>query len=246
MIWKLAAKFLNEFLPSRVKSHLKPMLGVPSIESSLLNLKRNNYVIDNFLDIGAYKGSFTKLLVSIWPNAKGIMIEANPMLESYLSDYILLNKNISYKMALLTSESQKEVPFYLSDTASSVLRTHTGGEQPIILQSFQLDELLKAYKNFLRIDLLKLDVQGLELEILKGGKNTLMKSAAVLLEVALLDIYANSPLANDVMFFMKENSFVLYDICSADIRRPADNALWQTDFLFVKEDSTLRLNKLYF
>jgi len=49
----------------------------------------------------------------------------------------------------------------------------------------------------------------------------------------------NYPLVHDVIIFMKEQGFVLYDICPL-IKRPYDKALYQSDFLFIKEKSTLR------
>jgi hypothetical protein len=91
-------------------------------------------------------------------------------------------------------------------------------------------------------DFIKIDTQGYELEILKGGEKALAHAEFVLLEVSLLDIYVNSPLVIDVLNFMKERGFVLYDICTL-MKRPLDNALFQSDFLFVKANSQFRNNK---
>ena len=43
----------------------------------------------------------------------------------------------------------------------------------------------------------------------------------------------------DVLAFMKEHSFVCYDILSSTVR-PLDGAWAQADILFVNEDSPLR------
>ncbi|MEO6981194.1 MAG: FkbM family methyltransferase, partial [Mucilaginibacter sp.] len=87
-----------------------------------------------------------------------------------------------------------------------------------------------------------IDTQGYELEILKGGEKTLAHAEFVLLEVSFLDIYINCPLITDTVSFMKQRGFVVYDICTL-MKRPLDNALFQADFLFVKEDSVFRKNK---
>ena len=94
------------------------------------------------------------------------------------------------------------------------------------------------------IDFIKLDVQGYELEILKGMTSILNKVEFVLLEVSLIEINIGTPLLFEVIQFMEEKNFKVYDICSA-IRRPSDNALWQSDFIFVKKNSKLVASKKY-
>ena len=58
------------------------------------------------------------------------------------------------------------------------------------------------------------------------------------MEVSLLRVNEGAPLLADVLQFMGERGFRAYDICSF-IRRPLDNALWQSDFIFVRETSPL-------
>jgi hypothetical protein len=157
-----------------------------------------------------------------------------------------MSNNLQYKIALLNSEHSDAVPFYLSETASSVLKTHHSDDQPTLLPALTLDEVSEEYGFGERTCLLKLDVQGFELEVLSGGTRSLKNTNMVLMEVSLLDLYIDSPLVRDVINFMYDFDFVLYDICSGDIRRPLDNALWQSDFLFVKNSSTLREKKYYF
>lgn len=246
MNWERVSKYILSVLPSRIKEPLKPLLGVPSIKKSLLNLHKNRVEINNFIDVGAYKGDFSLLIKSIWPDSRGLMLEGNPALETHLIKIAEHNDNLQYKIALLSSVSEIETNFYLSDTASSILKTHTGGESPVLLRSLTLDRICNEREINKNIDLLKLDVQGYELEVLKGGTSVLQNTKYVLMEVSLLDIYVDSPLVRDIINYMFEFGFVLYDICSVDIRRPLDNALWQTDFLFVKSDSILREKKSYF
>jgi hypothetical protein len=96
-----------------------------------------------------------------------------------------------------------------------------------------------------KVDFLKLDVQGYELEVLKGFDRYLSETDVILSEVSLLDIHKGVPLIKDVLDFMHGCGFVVYDICSVSTRRPLDHALWQTDLMFVKEDSAFRKDKRY-
>jgi FkbM family methyltransferase len=59
------------------------------------------------------------------------------------------------------------------------------------------------------VDFLYLDVQGAELQVLKGAGTVLQSVRAVWLEVEAVELYAGQPLAPDVDVFMKANDFVL-------------------------------------
>ena len=98
-----------------------------------------------------------------------------------------------------------------------------------------LDSIL-ATDNFPQPDLIKLDVQGYELEVLKGSETALAGAEAVLMEVSIVELYQESPVLHHVTAFMAERGFRAYDICSL-LRRPLDRALCQIDIIFVKETS---------
>jgi hypothetical protein len=91
---------------------------------------------------------------------------------------------------------------------------------------------------------MKLDVQGYELEALKGATNCLKTAQAVLMEVSLIDMYQNNPILHDVTAFMHERGFIAYDFCAL-MRRPLDLALAQVDIIFVPKSSALIQNKEY-
>ncbi|MEQ8958462.1 MAG: FkbM family methyltransferase, partial [Coleofasciculus sp. C2-GNP5-27] len=91
-------------------------------------------------------------------------------------------------------------------------------------------------------DLLKLDVQGYELEVLKGAEKSLPEIQAILAEINLLDIHQNVPLLADMIAWLDKRNWVAYDICGLT-RRPLDKALWQADFIFVPCHSPLRADK---
>lgn len=240
-------RFLRKIIPDSFKQNYKIKLGAPHTYWSISNLKRNGLLVHEVIDIGAYKGEFTRDVLKIFPEASYLMIEANPERESDLQSFIASanNKNLQYEMALLASEADKQQSFSIMDVASSALEEHHAtSAKRVVLPTKTLDRVA-ADKKFGNASFLKLDVQGYELEILKGGSTVLQNSQAVLLEVSLLDIHQNVPLLRDVLNFMYEHGFVAYDICSVSARRPLDMALWQIDVMFVKENSPLRMDKRY-
>ncbi|WP_145949530.1 FkbM family methyltransferase [Paenibacillus sp. Y412MC10] len=85
---------------------------------------------------------------------------------------------------------------------------------------------------------MKLDVQGYELEVLKGAEQTLKDVELVLLEASVRPYNEDAPLFYDVINYMKKNGFIVFDICSL-MRKPNSNILLQVDLLFVNENSEL-------
>jgi hypothetical protein len=130
------------------------------------------------------------------------------------------------------------VEFYELETGSSVLLEQSNIKRKKVLYPMRTLDAIAAEAGFGEAGLLKLDVQGYELEVLKGTPRPLLSAEVILMEVSLLGVNRGAPLLHEVLRFMNERGFGTYDICSF-IRRPVDNALWQSDFLFVKETSPL-------
>ena len=80
-------------------------------------------------------------------------------------------------------------------------------------------------------DLLKLHVQGYELEVLKGAPTMLQCAKAVLCEVSFVPLYEGQCLFADVVTFMSASNFSLRAFA---LETRTGVALEQTDVLFVK------------
>jgi hypothetical protein len=80
------------------------------------------------------------------------------------------------------------------------------------------------------IDLIKIDVQGSELDILNGGRKTIKRSKYVLLEVSTIQYNIKSPLMDKVVEKMKEYEFRIEEILNYN---KLDNGqIFQMDILF--------------
>ena len=89
-------------------------------------------------------------------------------------------------------------------------------------------------------DIAKLDVQGFELEVHRGADCLFGATEVFLLETSLYKpMGAKTPLVHDVLGFMLERGYLLYDIIGF-YRRRKDHCLAQSDMVFVKESSPLR------
>ena len=106
-----------------------------------------------------------------------------------------------------------------------------------------LDQLA-AEKNLSGPFLIKLDVQGAELQVLAGAARTLQQTEVVMLEGTLFATMIGGPQLYDLVTHMKDLGFVVYDLYPI-LYRPLDNALAQVDMLFVREHGPFRQSHAY-
>ncbi|MBI9052059.1 MAG: FkbM family methyltransferase [Anaerolineaceae bacterium] len=91
---------------------------------------------------------------------------------------------------------------------------------------------------------IKADVQGTELDVIEGSKAILEETELIILETSLFEFLPNNPQFFDVINYMKNIGFVVYDFIGGAIR-PFDGALGQIDVAFVKENGVLRQSHEY-
>jgi len=229
-----------KLIPFESRAKIKHSFNIPNMEWSLMNLKTNGFYPEHILDIGAYEGEWTKLVKKIWPDSKVLMIEPLSHKSGILSQLCKqYNNSVDYIEALLGDVDDQEVYFKINETASSVLSEHfSSAKQTIKMTTKKLDSIVISGT----FEFIKLDTQGYEMSILKGGEKTIRNTEVILMEISLIDIHVGVPLIKDVLNQMDLYDFQLYDICSF-IRRPLDHALWQIDGIFVRKDSKLISSK---
>lgn len=197
------------------------------------------------VDVGAYDGSWAAATRVIFGNAALLLIEARDEESARLAERCAGIPNSEFVIALLGSEPRAEVPFAIHGTGSSIFSERSNAERSWGRLSMCTLDSVTSSKPRLRNPLfLKLDVQGGELEVLKGATETLRRSEIVQLEVALLPYNEGAPTAAEVISFMDERGFAMFDI--AGFVRPNGNDLVQIDVLFARKDSRLRTNFFQF
>ena len=134
---------------------------------------------DNVVDVGANIGTISLLSSSlISETGKVFSIEANPKTFEYLKGNIEFNKrkNIT-PINIALGDSKGEILFSdkFEDDQNKILTSGSGIWVPITL----LDEL---GINESKIDLLKIDVEGFEIFVLKGGGELLKRTGCIYFE----------------------------------------------------------------
>ena len=184
------------------------------------------------IDIGAHVGDFTKSLAALSPNCEFILIEANPNCEKYL-------KQLSYPYQILAlSNTTGTTNLFIEKsnsigTGASLYKENTEWYGEGKYEILEVPVTTLDAQNYFQdqvIDLVKIDVQGAELDILLGGRKTITRSKYVLAEVSLLEYNQKSPLIDQVVSKMKEYSFYIEDIL--EYHKLSNNQIFQLDILF--------------
>jgi FkbM family methyltransferase len=187
------------------------------------------------LDIGANVGQFYHECLKIFPESYYFLIDGNDKCEQALK-----NLKVDYKISML-SNINKEVDFYVRKyeplcTGNSIYRENTTffDDDQILIQKILTETLDDLFTNE-KFDLIKIDVQGSELDIMKGGINLITKSKGVILEISLVEYNFNSPKKEEVYNFMESLGFYPVELIG-NITHPIDHSLIQQDILFLKQN----------
>ena len=113
-----------------------------------------------------------------------------------------------------------------------------------IIKSTTLKKEINEYNILSKNNLLKMDVQGSELDILKGLKEKINIFEAIILETSVRRLNKSSPLFITIINFMYKNNFIFFDICDLKRLDGKNSTLIQLDALFIRKNSKL-LNKNY-
>ena len=243
---KAIARFCRDCLPPPLRRFVgrvgrfvegRGMESWPSISLALQCLKERGFRPRLAIDVGAYHGEWALLFKEIYPESQVLMIEAQEDKRTVLQSVTeRVGSSIDFRIALLGATAGQSVRFVEMETGSSVYEEQSPYSRRVKeLSTVALDDLLG--ERSMDVDFIKLDVQGYELEVLRGASRTLRHAQCVLSEASLVPINSGAPLAAEVIGFMDSAGFRLLDFCS-QIRRK-DGVLWQTDLLFVRNDSPL-------
>ena len=77
------------------------------------------------------------------------------------------------------------------------------------IDTISVDEFSKSH-NLEYVDFIKIDIQGAELDVFKGGVKTLEKTLMIVSEVEWVEQYIDQPLFGDVSSFLKKQDFMLH------------------------------------
>ncbi|CAN5606057.1 N/A [soil metagenome] len=232
-------EFVKQWLLSRGMILSRPPGQFSVQQVKLENAKRRGLKIEAAIDGGASDGSWARQLKETYPNVRVLCVEPRDECQAGLAQTARDVPGVDFAATLL-GDFEGMMQLNVHDTQSSILNNSRGekfGETVKDYPITTLDKLI-AHKKFPWPDLIKLDLQGAELQALAGATECLRRGQALLLEVSFIELQKGCPLLYDVVTFCHNAGYRVYDIPSL-WHRPLDGALAQGDFLFLKHNHPL-------
>lgn len=190
--------------PEHNKSYLHGIRDVFSFNPSVI------------YDIGSAVLHWTKVAKGVWPNARIIAFDAVMELENFYKSY-----PTEYYLGVLSDIDGKEIKFYEnaiyiggnsyykeSSKYSKIAESIYDSEHERIRKTITVDSVAKL-KNFPLPDMIKIDVQGAELDILRGMPETLKSVKHLIVELQHVEYNVGAKLVNESIPFIESLGFKL-------------------------------------
>ena len=173
-------------------------------------------------DIGACVLHWTNQAKDVWPNSEYILFEAMEESEDLFNDF-----KYKYHIGVLSDKDGKEVIFhknvgnpggnsyYMENPKYNAMAEHLfGGQENKFKRSTCTLDFIQSSKNFPLPELIKIDVQGSELDILLGAKNCLSSVEHLIVELQHNEynigaklLHESIPKIEDLGFKLEKSAF---------------------------------------
>ena len=141
-----------------------------SHRNALLRLKALGFAPATIYDIGAYRGGWTRLAAEVFPDAAFVLFEANADNAAHLAGL----RHFTVALSAADGEKPLFLPREGDATGTSLYRENSAHYDPgnLVVRKVataRLDTLVAA-ERLPPADLIKIDVQGAELDVIAGAK----------------------------------------------------------------------------
>ncbi len=173
---------------------------------------------DTILDIGAHIGLTAAIFGKIVKQeGKVFSFEPTPSSFATLKETIRINglQNIVTPVNMPVTEKSGKVKFFVSNTDVDVANSLVEWEEGKTLNTIELnatsiDDFMEAQK-IKRVDFIKIDAEGAELSVLKGGQKTFLRfKPLIILALHPVAINANGDSLLSIYEFVKKLGFKIY------------------------------------
>lgn len=215
----------NKFVVGSFPQHAKPvekthvqqiaeidLLPAPHAEY----LKEMNIQPKVIYDIGASLLHWTNKAKEVWPNAQYFLADATETTREFLAA-----SGHPYYLGVLSDEDGKMINFY-EDPQNPGGNSYYKENTPFYNESHAKPRITLTLDTITaklpKPDLIKIDVQGAELDVLRGGMECLKHAKDVILEAQHVNYNEGAPKVEEVIAFMNQHGFDLVSrFCYTDV-----------------------------
>ncbi len=218
---------------------------LPRTTTDLLRNIKCPHDVARVVDVGAAKGDLCAEVLRFLPQAEVICVEPIEAQAAILRDrfgpgrvHVVVAaageqdgeltfhevRNLDSSSVLPMDRHRREFPSISAETGTYPVRVRC------------LDSIVEDSWPECDIDLLKIDVQGYELPVLRGASRTLRRSRFVIVEMSLCTLYQGQAPFEDVLLTMHEAGFRVVDYVET-ARSAVTGELLQMDFLYQKREA---------
>lgn len=195
----------------------------------------------HIVDVGAHRGNYSRSLLEVFPEAYVTMFEPQVELHQFMAD-LAASKRVSL-VGKGVGATSGEFPFTRherSDSQSFSIgpdEAQSKGWMQDVLQVVSLDDHL-AGSQWPRPDVVKIDAEGWDLEVLKGGARTLAEAVRVFMEASVVRPLAPHLLA--VLEAMGDAGYAFLGM--TDVLLNARGFPWYAEVAMVRKNSAVYAN----
>ncbi|HEY5411626.1 MAG TPA: FkbM family methyltransferase [Caulobacteraceae bacterium] len=211
-----------------------------SLRQSLERLRDNGFRPQTIFDIGVATG--TTGLYKVFPGARYMLVdpleESEPFMKSICARVPLARYVVA---AAMDQPGETSIAVHPGLSGSGALLKGDFPHRPV--KAVTLDQLIEEHQ-LEGPFLVKVDVQGSELQVLDGLQAHLDQAEVIVLEASLWADRKKwgAPTFADIIQYMARRRFVLYDLASIGYRQ-RDRAIAEMDLVFVRFDHPIRRHK---
>jgi FkbM family methyltransferase len=197
------SEYKNKIITNLIDVYYKDLLPQNHL-NFLIKLKTDyNFTPSVCYDIGAAVLHWTRHIERIWPNSKVILFDAFEPVKFLYNKY-------DYHIGVLSDQDNKQVKFYQNDQYfggnsyyKEIGTQNVFPNNVYLLKNTRSLDSIVTERRFPYPDLIKIDVQGAELDILKGAIDILSNTKYLIVELQHVNYNDGAPLYNETKDFLE-------------------------------------------
>jgi FkbM family methyltransferase len=172
----------------------------------------------SIIDVGAHTGEIAKQFADLYHPDFFAFVEPLPQMRPSLESLRLASQQKFFFCALGRTSGNAKLNVLANAPSSSLLepaeqleeKYHVSMDkvQVVDVEVRTLDDVFDEC-NLKELDLLKIDVEGYEIEVFEGGRKALENTRVIVCEVVFFEAHNGRPLFGDVYAYLRKNGFEL-------------------------------------